>query len=260
MTILDKIVAHKRAELDEAQRGESLEALRARADRQSSSRGFLTALRAAESRPALIAELKRASPSAGEIRGDLDPAALARIYASAGAHCLSVLTDQEFFRGSDADFAAARAAAQLPMLRKDFVLEPYHVVEARAIGADAVLLIAAILEQPALLALLALARELGMDALVEVHDLDEAARALDAGADLVGINNRDLGTFETTLATTERIAPLLIGKAAIVSESALAEPGDVRRVAEAGADAVLIGTAFCRSQDVQSEVRRVMGW
>jgi indole-3-glycerol phosphate synthase len=282
---LARIAAHKRAEVARRQAARPLTVVRAAAEAAPPPRDFAAALAGAAGellQPAgppqkaseashsgcasarraplrLIAEVKRVSPAKGALNPDLSPAQMARVYAAAGAHALSVLTDEAFFHGSDADLQAARAAVALPVLRKDFVLEAYQVYEARALGADAVLLIAALLDGAALADLHALATALGLAALVEVHDPDEVERALAAGATLVGINNRDLRTFEVDLATTERVRPLLPAGVTVVSESGIATPADVRRVLAAGAHAILVGEALVTAPDPAARVRELLG-
>jgi indole-3-glycerol phosphate synthase len=208
---------------------------------------------------ALIAEVKRASPSMGMIRLDFDPAEIARNYAAAGADAISVLTDEKYFQGSSANLEKVWGAVSLPCLRKDFIEDPYQVFESRAWGADAILLILASLEDAVAQDLMALSTGLGMDTLVEVHDRVEAERALKLGADLIGVNNRSLQTFETDLSVGEDILPRL-GGAFKVAESALGTYADLERMKRAGADGVLIGTAFCSSPSVEAKVREVMGW
>lgn len=260
MTYLSRIYATKREEVESAKARVPLSELRSLARDQAPTRGFLRALAVADRPVALIAEVKAASPSQGSIRPDLDPADVARAYESAGAHALSVLTDAPYFKGSPDNLRAARAACCLPVLRKDFLYDPYQVVEGRAMGADAVLLIAAMLTDRQIEDLHGLAAELGMDVLVEVFDESEARRAIDLKCPLIGVNNRDLSTFEVDLTVSERVLPMLRPHAFTVSESALSAQADVVRVAAAGARAVLIGTAFCASPDVGGKVREVMGW
>ena len=260
MSRLAQILATKPKELARAREARPLECVRADAEAAAAPRGFLRALRAAAPRMALIAEVKKASPSQGVIRETFEPAAIASTYAAAGAHALSVLTDAPFFMGSAENLRIARAATTLPVLRKDFTLDLYHVYETRAMGADAVLLIVAALDPVLLAEMHALARELGMDALVEVHDQREAEIAAKMGAPLVGINNRDLATFGTDLKTTDTLAPALAEGAFVVSESALASLDDVERARVAGARGVLIGTTFCAAPDIGARVREVMGW
>jgi len=258
---LDKIVATKKHEV---------EALRnqmhvSQAEREISSMppclGFERAITTGRRRDlGLIAEVKKASPSKGLIRSDFDPVALASAYERAGADCLSVLTDSEYFQGSNAYLQQIRATVQRPILRKDFTIDPLQVYEARLIGADAVLLIAAILNDAQLRELLKLAKELGMDALVEVHDRTELERALALEeASLIGINNRDLRTFVTDLRTTERLMAHVPTGRTIVSESGISDLGDIGFVRDAGAKAVLIGEHFMRQQSVEAAVHSLMG-
>ncbi len=197
----------------------------------------------------VIAEIKRASPSKGPLNVHLDSAVLAESYERGGAAALSVLTEPDFFSAESNDLANARACVGLPVIRKDFTLHPIHITEARAMGADAVLLIVAILDDAALVELLAAAGEFGMAAIVEVHDESEALRALESGATIIGVNNRDLSTFTTDIATSERIAPMLEGVAATVGESGIKGPEDARRMAGAGFDAVLIGEYLVKHVD-----------
>jgi len=246
--ILDEIVAHKRVEVAARRRATPGTALRDRALYHAPRRGFRRALAAARP-PAVIAELKRASPSRGVIRDDYDVPALARGYAAAGATALSVLTDERFFRGDVAHLEAARAATALPCLRKDFLVDPYQVTEARAAGADAVLVIAAAGEPGERDAVLAAARDAGLDVLVEVHDAGELAWAVAAGADLIGVNNRDLRTFTVDLATTERLARGVPSGALLVAESGIRSAADLARMRAAGAAAVLVGEAFMDRPD-----------
>jgi indole-3-glycerol phosphate synthase len=206
----------------------------------------------------LIAEVKRASPSKGVLRLDLDAAALAGDYQAAGAAAVSVLTDTHFFQGSLADLRAVRQCVDLPLLRKDFILEPYQVYKARATGADALLLIVAALDDGALRALYRLTGELGMAALVEVHNEAELARALRIGPRIVGVNNRDLRTFEVHLETTERLRNLVPGDVILVAESGVRSRADVRRLAAAGVDAVLVGEALVRAADPGRQVREML--
>jgi indole-3-glycerol phosphate synthase len=208
---------------------------------------------------ALIAECKRRSPGAGEIRPGLDPADLTRSYEDNGAAALSVLTDGPYFGGGNADLAVVRDATDLPILRKDFTLDELQVVEARAAGADAVLLIVRILDDDTLRRLLEQARELGMDALVETHDAVEIRRALEAGAEIVGINNRDLATFTTELDTTLRLLDQVGDDVVVVSESGIRTPDDVARLGEAGVDAVLVGETLLRAEDPGAEAGRLSG-
>ena len=248
MALLDTMIAHKRAEVRARITAMPLLALRDRPLHAAPRRGFRAAL--ARSAPrGVIAELKRASPSRGQIRGDYDVAALARGYAAAGATALSVLTDERFFAGALEHLAAARAATELPCLRKDFLIDPYQVEEARAFGADAVLLIVAAVGEGQGAELLAAAHAAGLDVLIEVHDDAELERAAALGATLLGVNNRDLATFEVTLATAERLIPRVPPGVLVVAESGLRSAADVRRMTAAGAHAVLVGEAFMERPD-----------
>ena len=247
MTILDRIVAVKRAEVAQARERVSLAELEARVRFAGAPRDFVSALRAAK--PAVIAEIKKASPSRGVLRTDFRPAAIARSYEKAGAACLSVLTDRQFFQGSNEDLQAARAACALPVLRKDFVIDPYQVFESRAIGADCILLIAACVPAPEMVELEAIARQLGMAVLVEVHDAAELRAALTLKTPLIGINNRNLKTFETRLETTLELLPGLPPGRLAVTESGILAAGDVKRMTAAGVTTFLVGEAFMRAAD-----------
>jgi indole-3-glycerol phosphate synthase len=246
--ILDEILAHKRDEVARRGRAFPERALRERPLWAAARRGFRRSLESAVG-PAVIAELKRASPSRGPIRADYDPAALARGYARGGATALSVLTDARFFAGELEHLAAAREASGLACLRKDFLVDPYQVAEARAWGADAVLLIVAATAEPLRRELLAAAAEAGLDVLVEVHDEGELDWASAAGVALVGINNRDLRTFAVSLATAERLAPRAAPGTLVVAESGIRSAADLARMRAAGARAVLVGEAFMERPD-----------
>lgn len=260
--VLAGILAHKREEVAAAKRAVSPEAMRARAQaraRDEAPRGFRRAL-AEGPRPRVVAELKRRSPSKGLIRPDFDAVACARAYADADAAAISVLTDARYFGGDLALLEAVRASVPVPLLRKDFVLDAYQIDEARARGADAVLLIARALDPGALRALREQAVALGLDVLVEVHDEAEVEVALAAGADLVGVNNRDLATFATDLAVTERLAPRLAAAGVVVvGESGIFTHADVRRLEAAGAHAVLVGESLMRESDVGHALARLRG-
>lgn len=249
--ILEKIVARKYEELEVRYARTPLDDLKAMAGDQPASRGFADALvkRASRREPAVIAEIKRASPSKGVIREHFVPTEIAASYEAGGAACLSVLTDEHFFQGSDDYLVAARATVQLPVLRKDFTVEPYQVVEAKALGADCILLIASILTTDQLQALAGLATELGMDVLVEVHDSDEIARAVTAQPRLLGINNRDLRTFETRLETTYELAGMVPVESLIVTESGIHTAADVSEMMGREIYAFLVGEAFMRAED-----------
>lgn len=249
--ILRRILDRKAEEVRQQQRHLPLAELRARAEQAPLCSDFREALEAHidAGRPGVIAEIKRASPSKGLIRETLVPADIARRYAACGASCLSVLTDHDFFQGSDEDLASARKACALPVLRKDFTIDPYQVYEARAIGADCVLLIVAALEPSRLGDLLQLAHELGMQALVEVHTASELERALTLPASLIGINNRDLRRFETRIETTLELLAWLPQDRRVITESGIHERADVMRLRQAGVEGFLVGEAFMRAPD-----------
>jgi indole-3-glycerol phosphate synthase len=257
--ILQRILARKVEEITERSTRVSLHELSARVADLPPTRGFAAAIEAKieSGLPAVIAEVKKASPSQGVIRADFDPAAIAASYAAAGAACLSVLTDADFFQGSEACLQQARAACALPVLRKDFTIDAYQVYEARAIGADCILLIVAALGDTALLELSLLAAELDLDVLVEVHDAEELERALDIPAPLIGINNRNLRTFETSLDTTLDLRSRVADERVLVTESGIHTPGDVARMREAGIGAFLVGEAFMRAADPGAELARL---
>ncbi len=264
MTILDDIFDYKRAELAEQKRTQFLADIQAEARRAAPPRDFVAALRRSPTRPALIAEVKRASPSKGLLRPNLDAARLAATYAANGAAAISVLTDGEFFQGGLEDLVRVVSAVRdapfaVPVLRKDFVFDPYQVYEARAAGADAILLIAAMLSDEDLRSLYRLTRALGMAALVEVHDQVELARSLEIEPRLVGVNNRDLRTFEVDLETTARLRPLVPRQIALVAESGVHSRADVERLVAIGADAVLVGETLVRAGDVGEKVRELIG-
>ncbi|MBU6298208.1 MAG: indole-3-glycerol phosphate synthase TrpC [Alphaproteobacteria bacterium] len=261
MTILDDIAVYKRDEIAAAKANIPPAEIEARARAADKPRGFRDALlRArAEHRIGLIAEIKKASPSKGLIRAEFDPPALARAYEAGGATCLSVLTDTPSFQGAPEFLTAARAATRLPVLRKDFMLEPYQVAEARAWGADAVLVIMAMVDDLTAAALIASARAWGIDALVEVHDDAELDRALSLGAGMIGINNRDLHSFVTDLAVTRRLAPRIPGDVLVVAESGLSRRGDLAELAKAGVTTCLIGESLMRQSDVAAATAALTG-
>jgi indole-3-glycerol phosphate synthase len=260
--ILDRIVAAKRYELERRRKQEPLAILRGRLAQAPPIRSLAQALRGPSL--GLIAEVKRASPSRGVLRADLDPQALARAYAGSGAAAISVLTEERHFQGSLDDLEAVRAVLdgrgdpRPPLLRKDFLFDAYHLYEARVYGADAVLLIAAILKPKLLTELLALARSLGLDCLVEVHDEQELERALAAGAQVIGINNRDLRTFEVDLALTERLRPLIPEDRVVVAESGVHSRADMQRLRALGVNAVLIGEALVTAGDPAAKLRELL--
>jgi indole-3-glycerol phosphate synthase len=257
--ILNRILARKVEEIAERSALLPLAELSARIDGLPPTRGFAAAIEAKidAGLPAVIAEVKKASPSQGVIRADFDPAAIAVSYAAAGAACLSVLTDADFFHGNEAFLQQTRAACDLPVLRKDFTIDAYQVYEARAIGADCILLIVAALGDANLLELSLLAAELDLDVLVEVHDEEELERALDIPAPLIGINNRNLRTFETSLDTTLRLRGQVGDDRILVTESGIHGPADVARLRAAGIGAFLVGEAFMRAPDPGTELARL---
>ena len=250
-TILRKILARKRQEVRERSARESLGSLERRAADQGPARGFSRALasRVAGGGAAVIAEVKKASPSKGVIRENFLPADIARSYERGGATCLSVLTDVDFFQGADEYLGEAREACRLPVIRKDFTVDPYQVVEARAIGADAVLLIVAALEQGQMLELSQAAREMGVDVLVEVHDRGELERALELETPLLGINNRDLHTFDMRLETTFELLPFIPPDRTVVTESGIHTREDVALMRDRDVHAFLVGEAFMRADE-----------
>ncbi len=257
--ILDKILARKVEEVAEASQQIPLNELRSRVANVTPVRGFARALRqAAESGTAIIAEVKKGSPSKGIIRADFDPVAIAQDYQAGGAACLSVLTDRDFFFGDLNYLEKIRAAVALPLLRKDFIIDPYQVFEARAHGADAILLIAAALPEEQLLSLAETAQSLNLDVLFEVHDEAEMMMAHRLPVDLVGINNRNLKTFATDIATTERLAPRAPEGSLVVAESGIADRADIRRLQRASAGAFLIGESLMREADVAAKLAELL--
>jgi indole-3-glycerol phosphate synthase len=259
--ILGEIAVYKRQEVAERRARVSSSALADAMAEVSAPRGFERALRTAYApgRLALIAEIKKASPSKGLIRANFDPPGLALAYAAGGATCLSILTDAPSFQGAEAYLTAARDAVSLPCLRKDFLVDPWQVAESRALGADAILVILAMVDDALAADLLAEAARLGMDALVETHDDAEFARAEALGARVIGVNNRNLRTFVTDLAVTERLIHRASSEALIVTESGIFTPADVERLSKAGAQAMLVGESLMRQTDVATATRELLG-
>ena len=263
--ILNKILAVKADEIAAAQKVRDVYSLRreveTNAELRADLRGFEASLRRtiAAGRAGVIAEVKKASPSKGVLRADFQPAAIADSYAKGGASCLSVLTDEQFFQGSAEYLRQARAACTLPVIRKDFIVDLYQVYQARAMGADAILLIVSALDHGLMAELEACAQELGMNVLVEVHDADELDAALRLKTQLLGINNRNLRSFEVTLDTTIGLLPRIPAERLVVTESGILAPADVKRMRDANVHAFLVGEAFMRAPDPGTELRRLFG-
>lgn len=259
--ILRRILARKAAEITERGARLSLDELRGQVEKLPSPRPFLEALRRtiSQDRPAVIAEIKRASPSKGLLRDPFQPTDIARSYAAAGAAALSVLTDHDFFQGHEDHLREARAACALSVLRKDFIIDPYQVYQARWIGADCILLIVAALSDAALRDLVRLAADLALDVLVEVHDAEELERALRIEAPLIGINNRNLRTFVTRLDTTLNLLPQIPADRVVVTESGIHTPADVALMREHGVHAFLVGEAFMRAPDPGTKLAELFG-
>ncbi len=259
--ILDKIVAVKREEIAAAKAQKPLSAMRFDAESSVLTRDFIGALRQkiAAGKPAVIAEIKKASPSKGVLRAEFIPADIAQSYAEYGAACLSVLTDRQFFQGTTDYLKQARASCSLPVLRKDFMVDPYQVYEARVMGADCILLIAACLDDQQMRDMEALARSLDMAVLVEVHDAAELERALKLKTPLIGVNNRNLKTFEVSLDTTISLMAQVPADRLLITESGIAAPADVQRLRTAGVSAFLVGEAFMRAEDPGLALAQLFG-
>lgn len=256
MNILEQIIADKRAEITEHKQTLPLETLRTLASRVSKSSNFVDALRSVPM--GLIAEVKRRSPSAGVIREPFDPGQIARSYEAHGAHAISCLMDSKYFGGGEGDFSAVRQAVSLPMLYKEFVVDPWQIVHAKAMGASAVLLIVGALSDAELFSCIKQIRGVGLQPLVEVHDREEMQRAIDAGSDCIGINNRNLKTFVTTLDTTFELAAMSPKGCTLVSESGIKDPEDVLLLKQAGAHAILVGESLLREPDPGVAAARLM--
>jgi indole-3-glycerol phosphate synthase len=257
MSVLDEIVANTQAEVARRRSAIPREMLEGQCGAAPATRDFEGALRPSPGTVRLIAEVKKASPSRGVLARDVDPVTLATTYATHGAHAISVLTDEKYFHGSLDDLRRVRAAVDVPLLRKDFTIDEYQLWESRAAGADAVLLIVSILEPPKLGELLAAAKGLGLAALVECHTAAELDQALAVGSRIIGINNRDLATFQTRVETTLELLPLIPPGPIVVSESGFFTAADVRRVVSAGAHAVLVGEGLVRAPDVPAKIREL---
>ncbi|MEW6172418.1 MAG: indole-3-glycerol phosphate synthase TrpC [Bacillota bacterium] len=255
--MLDRIIEHKRTEIEARKETCSLAQLERMAASAPPARGFGVNLRR-PGKVAVIAEIKRASPSKGPIKPDADPAEVARVYAASGAAAISVLTDRRFFQGDPYFIGIVRREAGLPILRKDFIIDPYQVYESKALGADAMLLITRVLKQQELKELLNLAQAIGMECLVEVHDEEEVERALDAGAKVIGINNRDLQTFQTDIKITLRLRRLIPTEVAVVSESGISSAAAMRSLRENGVDAALIGEALMAASNMGAKLQELV--
>lgn len=257
--VLQRILSYKREEVVQRKRAATYEAMARKANDLPRPIAFEETLRGCVGRPALIAEIKKASPSKGLIRRDFDPAALARAYTAGGAACLSVLTDNPSFQGADEHVLAAKSASPLPVLRKEFIVDPWQVLESRSLGADAILLIMAAVDDVLARDVLTEAKTWGLEVLLETHDEAELERGLELGVALIGINNRSLSTFVTDLTVTERLAPRAPKDRLLVSESGISTHADIERLEDAGARAFLVGESLMRQSDVEAATRTLLG-
>ncbi|MBI2469970.1 MAG: indole-3-glycerol phosphate synthase TrpC [Planctomycetes bacterium] len=258
MTILDEIFKYKLCEVAENKKRISIETLKEQCKKRQSAMPFGAALKSGTN-IRIIAEIKKASPSLGIIREDFNPVEIARIYETNGAAAISVLTDEKFFQGSLSYLTGVKKSVNLPVLRKDFIVDPYQIYEARSAGADAILLIAALLSWEEMQRYLDLASELGMECLVEVHSETELKMVLKTNARIIGINNRDLATFKTDLETTLRLKPMIPAEKIVVSESGIKSRVDVEKLMEEGVDAILVGETLMKSDDISAKLRELLG-
>ncbi|MBM2834746.1 MAG: trpC [Candidatus Brocadiaceae bacterium] len=258
MTILDEIYKHKLSEVAEDKRRVSLETLKEQCKKKQKARSFGAALKS-NTNIRIIAEIKKASPSLGIIREDFNPVEIARIYEASDAAAISVLTDEKFFQGNLSYLTDVKKSVNLPILRKDFIIDSYQIYEARSAGADAILLIAALLSKEEIQRYLELAGELDMDCLVEVHSEAELKKVLQTNAHIIGINNRDLATFKTDLETTVRLRPMIPAEKIVVSESGIKSRTDVEKLMKEGVDAILVGETLMKSDDISSKLRELLG-
>ena len=258
MTILEEIYKHKSSEVAENKNRISVEILKEQIKKRHSTRSFGAALKS-DTNIRIIAEIKKASPSLGIIREDFNPVEIARIYETGGAAAISVLTDEKFFQGSLSYLTDVKKSVNLPILRKDFIIDTYQIYEARSAGADAILLIAALLSKDEIQRYLELARELDMACLVEVHSEAELRKVLQTSANIIGINNRDLATFKTDLGTTLRLRPMIPAEKIVVSESGIKSRADVIKVIEKGIDAILVGETLMKSDDMSAKLQELLG-
>jgi indole-3-glycerol phosphate synthase len=255
--ILNKIIENKRSEVERAEKSDSIDFLKSELQNLDNTKGFYESIRA-DGRTKVIAEIKCASPSKGVLRSEFNPVEISKSYFRGGASAISVLTDSRFFKGSRDHLRDVRSAVELPLLRKDFIIDPYQVYESRLYGADAILLIVAALDSTILGELLELAHSLDMDAVVEIHDEGELDKAIEAGSRIIGINNRDLKTFDVSLETSLRLCKLIPREKLIVSESGISSSDDIKRLKSAGINVLLIGEAFMRAPDPGEELKKLL--